>query len=207
MAATLQPGGWATVQQATSVALTHGNRREAILAVAIPLFCDRGYAAVSLSDIGSPLGITGSAVARQFGSKEDLLASAIMRGSEQISAGVALALRRSRSPGEAARAMLANYVSLAVDFPELVVVQNIEPYALSDRYRSERRKRHRVYVDELSRVVHLAHPEDGQAACRLRAGAAFGAVNQAVVNGARARGMASATNLMQIASVVALGPK
>ncbi|MFI5953914.1 TetR/AcrR family transcriptional regulator [Cryptosporangium sp. NPDC051539] len=184
--------------------LRHVNRREAILAVAIPLFCERGYAAVSLADIGTPLGVTGSAVARQFGSKEDLLATALLRGSEQISAGIALALRRSASADEAAREMLAGYVSLAVDFPELVVVQNIEPYALSERYRSERRKRHRGYVDELAHVVELADPRNGKTASRLRAGAAFGALNEAIVGAVRARSAVDAADLLRIASAVAL---
>nr|BFE55606.1 hypothetical protein GCM10020063_001320 [Dactylosporangium thailandense] len=201
---TLRSVGRAAAAPSPRSSLTHVNRREAILAVAIPLFCERGYAAVSLGDIGAPLGITGSAVARQFGSKEDLLAAAILRGSEQISAGVALALRRSASASEAARAMLASYVSLAVDFPELVVVQNIEPYALSAEYRSERRKRHRVYVDELARVLELGDPESGRAASRLRAGAAFGALNEAIVGGVRRGAVADSANLLRIASAIAL---
>jgi AcrR family transcriptional regulator len=184
--------------------LPHLDRREAILAVAIPLFGDRGYTAVSLKDIGEPLGITGSAVARQFGSKEDLLAAAIMRGSEQISAGVALALRRSTTASEAVRAMLESYVSLAVDFPELVVVQNIEPYALSTQYRSERRKRHRVYIAELARVIGLADPTLHGVVSKLRAGAVFGALNEAIVGSARAKEAIDATDLLRLASTIAL---
>lgn len=200
----LQPMGRNHELPQGSASLTHVSRREAILAVAIPLFCERGYAAVSLSDIGARLGITGSAVARQFGSKEDLLAAAIMRGSEQISAGVAIALRRSASAIEAVREMLTSYISLAVDFPELVVVQNIEPYALSVDYRSERRKRHRVYIEELAHVIELSNPEIGKTAARLRAGAAFGAMNEVIVGGVRAGGQVEAASLLRVASVVAL---
>ena len=203
-AVSLRPIGPASTEPAGAPLLTHHDRREAILAIAIPLFCERGYAAVSLNDIGAQLGITGSAVARQFGSKEDLLAAAIMRGSEQISAGVARALRRSASASEAARAMLTSYVSLAVDFPELVVVQNIEPYALSAHYRSERRKRHRVYVDELARAIELADPQIGRVASRLRAGAAFGALNEVIVGGVRMQGAVDSMNLLRIASTIAL---
>jgi AcrR family transcriptional regulator len=191
---------------ADAVVLTHASRREATLSAAISLFCERGYAAVSLNDIGAEVGITGSAVARQFGSKEDLLATALVRGSEQISAGVALALRRSTSAEQAVGALLASYVTLAVDFPELVVVQNIEPYALSAHYRSERRKRHRVYVDELTRLIELAHPGNAKAMSRLRAGATFAALNEAVYGSVRTRGVADSDNLLRIASVIALAP-
>lgn len=204
---TFEPGGVGHAHRPTVDApalLSPLDRREAILAVSIPLFCDRGYTAVSLNDIGEPLGISGSAVARQFGSKEDLLAAAIRRGSEQISAGVAVALRRSATAADAVRAMLESYVSLAVDFPELVVVQNIEPHALSERYRSERRKRHRIYVAELARVIGIAEPTLPEIVSKLRAGATFGALNEVIVGSVRAKESLDPADLLRLASVIAL---
>ena len=52
-------------------------RRAAILSAAADLFCNRGFRATSLDDIGAAAGVSGPAIYQYFKSKHDLLASLI----------------------------------------------------------------------------------------------------------------------------------
>jgi AcrR family transcriptional regulator len=54
------------------------DRRDQILNVAADLFADRGFAAVSMQDIGDGTGITGGAIYRHFPSKDALLQALVV---------------------------------------------------------------------------------------------------------------------------------
>ena len=54
------------------------DRRDQILNVAADLFADRGFAAVSMQDIGEGTGITGGAIYRHFPSKDALLQALVL---------------------------------------------------------------------------------------------------------------------------------
>lgn len=61
------------------------NRKDLLLAAAAELFRERGFHAVSISDIGNAVGITGPAVYRHFPSKIEVLAEAAERALTRIS--------------------------------------------------------------------------------------------------------------------------
>src|SRR5699024_11641236 len=52
-------------------------RREQLLAAAGRLFAARGFASVSLDEIGAEVGVTGQAIYRHFESKQDMLGALI----------------------------------------------------------------------------------------------------------------------------------
>jgi AcrR family transcriptional regulator len=60
----------------TTVRARPSGRREAILVVALDLFARHGYQSTGIDDIGAALDITGPAIYRHFGSKQELLAAA-----------------------------------------------------------------------------------------------------------------------------------
>ncbi|MGQ4618576.1 TetR family transcriptional regulator [Nocardia sp. R7R-8] len=60
-------------------------RREEVLATAIRLFHEHGYAAVSLDDIGAAAGMAGPSILYHFPSKADLLVEAFSRASASLS--------------------------------------------------------------------------------------------------------------------------
>src|SRR5690625_368633 len=59
-------------------------RREQLLATAGRLFADRGFAAVSLDEIGAEVGVTGQAIYRHFESKQDMLGVLIGQASQYL---------------------------------------------------------------------------------------------------------------------------
>lgn len=200
-----QPVGRSTTEGGPR--LVHATRREAVLAAATELMSERGFVAVSLHDIGSRAGITASAVMRHFDSKEALLSAAVMRVGEQISAGLAVALRESRQASEAVGRIVGMYAQLAVDHRDVVVIHTTEAASLPEDQRAERRRRHRVYVDELAHVIEQASPERTRNECRLRAGMVFALINEAVLSPDIARRPGVVRDLTRMGMVAASGPQ
>lgn len=60
-----------------------GDTRERIVQIALELFAQRGYEAVSVSDIAGALGLTKGALYRHFESKEDIFHSILRRMEQQ----------------------------------------------------------------------------------------------------------------------------
>lgn len=67
------------------------SRREQLLSAAARLFDEHGYQSVSMSDIGSAVGIAGPSIYKHFPSKGDILVAVMIRGGERMHAGVAAA--------------------------------------------------------------------------------------------------------------------
>src|SRR5690625_7532860 len=72
-AQTTSPGGVTKTQRQ----LEKEKRREQLLAAAGRLFAERGFASVSLDEIGAEVGVTGQAIYRHFESKQDMLGALI----------------------------------------------------------------------------------------------------------------------------------
>ena len=60
--------------------MAHTNRKAQLAEAAAELFGRRGYHAVSVNDIACAAGVTGPAVYRHFGSKQDILAHVLITG-------------------------------------------------------------------------------------------------------------------------------
>src|SRR5699024_4771393 len=82
-AQTTSPGGVTKTQRQ----LEKEKRREQLLATAGRLFAERGFAAVSLDEIGTEVGVTGQAIYRHFQSKQDMLGILIGQASAHLLAG------------------------------------------------------------------------------------------------------------------------
>jgi AcrR family transcriptional regulator len=160
----------------------HVTTREALLAAAAALFQDRDFSRVSLRDIGASVGLTASAVSRQFESKDQLMAAIFDRATEQICATIAAALRTSSTGDEAAREIMRRYVATALDFRDLITITSTQLYALAEPQRQARIRNRRMYIDELAHALQLACPEATPEESRLRAGAAYSLVNEVVMH-------------------------
>lgn len=189
----------------TARRLAHVTRREAVLVAATELMSERGFVAVSLNDIGSRVGITASAVMRHFTSKEALLSAVVSRGGEQISAGLAVAIRESRDASEAVHRIVGMYAQLAVDHRDVIVIQTTEAASLPEDQRAERRRRHRMYVDELAHLISQASTERTKNECRLRAGIVFAVINEAVISPAIVQREGIVRDLTQMGMAAASG--
>lgn len=95
------------------------SRRERLLGVATRLFSERGYAAVSIDDIGAAAGITGPSVYYHFKSKSHLLAELVNYGAKATEHYTALAAAETATPRGVCEALANYYISFATAQPDL----------------------------------------------------------------------------------------
>ena len=97
------------------------SRRDELLSVAADLFAERGFAKVTVDDIGNAVGLSGPALYHHFDGKESLLGEMLVRISEWLLAQ-ATAIADSVSLPDALDPIIAMHVDFAVDNRSLITV-------------------------------------------------------------------------------------
>lgn len=176
---------------------------------AAALFAERGYAAVSTSDIGEAVGISGPALYNHFSSKEAILSELLVDVSTRLLAGgLEIAASGSeahetattftRTPKQVIDALIAFHLEFALAEPDVIVLQMRElrslPPEASHKVRRLQREYMRVWQATLQRFVPGL--DDGEAQTRVRA--TFGLLNS-TPNSARASGDRAAEILTKMA--------
>lgn len=101
-------------------------RYEALLRESMRLFDTSGYAATSMEDIAAAAGIPTSGIYRYFGGKSDLLAAALRRAADGVSAELARAATQPGTPAEVLVRSTRAYVQHSLAHPELANVYYTE---------------------------------------------------------------------------------
>lgn len=154
------------------------SRREALLSAAIRLFHRNGYSSVSLADIGTAIGVTGSSIYHHFPSKTDLLASALNRGNEVLWSALHHALAGADGPADALDRALASYIGFAVDNPEIVGVLLTEVINVPAEQRERYRRQQQEYVAEWVALLRQSRTELDELAARALVHAALAVTNR-----------------------------
>ena len=152
------------------------SRREGILSEAIVLFREHGFGGVSVDEIGAAAGVAGPALYRYFENKAELLAAAMSRASEQLSAGVSTALAM---PDDAASlgALIDSYVRIAIAQSDTIAVYLAEVDSLPADRRDIVRREQRAYVEEWCAVVRRLAPQQSSADVRVAVHGTIGMAN------------------------------
>ncbi|AHH18638.1 putative transcriptional regulator, TetR family [Nocardia nova SH22a] len=153
------------------------SRREAILAAAIRLFATRGYADVSLEDIGTAVGIAGASVYNHFDSKADILILAMERGNEILRADMHRALARASGADDAVRRLITAYSDFARENGDLIRLLNSETDQLPPDDRHRIRKIQHDYIAEWMQLVRQIDPGRDDTEARIRVQAALNTIN------------------------------
>ena len=179
-------------------------RRAELLDSAIDLFFQRGYAAVSLDDIGSSIGIMGPSIYHYYATKADILVAAFRRATDRLVEDYA----RLR-PAARARPSLAELVGVYIDFclrnRSLVGVYVSEAINLPIE---EQRRITAVLRDRVSDWTDALLAEDEgleRPAARVRAGAALTVIDDVIRLGSFHQRPAIAAETRQIALAALLG--
>jgi AcrR family transcriptional regulator len=144
----------------TAVKRAGPGRREAILAAALRLFCQRGFHGTSIDEIGAAAHVTGPALYRHFGGKGEVLAKAIREGSLRIAAATREALTSDALPPEdALEALVRSYVEVALENSDIYAAYVLEARHLAKEYRQPLRRSELRHRDEWRRLVLAVHPE------------------------------------------------
>ena len=130
-------------------------RDQEILRSAEKLFFERSFDGVGVDDIGRAAGLSGSAIYRHFGSKDEILAALFDKVIDAI-------LLRMGLPDPDPRTDLDNllraYVDLAVRYERLAAIWIREQRSLSERYRREHDRRQRRINDRLVGSLERCFP-------------------------------------------------
>ena len=134
------------------------SRRDELLSIAADLFAERGFAKVTVDDIGNAAGVSGPALYHHFDSKESLLGEMLVRISESLLAR-AIAIVDDVSLTEALDPIIAMHVDFAVDNRSLITVHFRD--LVHARKADQRRVRdlQSAYVDIWVDVVVAEHSE------------------------------------------------
>jgi len=89
------------VQTKARTRLSRADRMEQTLAVAHDLFAERGYAAVTMDDVATAVGVTKPLLYNYFGNKERLYVACMQRAGNALFATVGESIGASSSPGDA----------------------------------------------------------------------------------------------------------
>lgn len=153
------------------------DRQAALLRAAARLFAERGFAGVSLEELGAAVGVSGPAVYRHFASKQALLGRILVGVSESLLAGGRAVVDDRSDPSDQLTALVAFHVDFALDQADVIRVHDRDLAGLSDADRHRVRRHQREYVEVWTEVIRHRWPQYSAAETRLRAHACFGLIN------------------------------
>ena len=165
------------VEAPTQRSLRKADRRAAILDAAAALFAARGYAGVTLDELGAAVGVSGPAVYRHFPGKGAVLAAILVDASRALLDGAERVLAVDAAPEAALRALIRFHVEFAVGDADVIAVQEREVTQLDPAARHEMRTLQRRYVEHWVGVLDRLRPDLAEEELRVRAHAAFGLMN------------------------------
>lgn len=152
-------------------------RRGQLLAAAGRLFAARGFASVSLDEIGAEVGVTGQAIYRHFESKQDMLGALIgQAGYNLLLSGRAIEAKYS-DVCQRLWQLVELQTGFALTSPDVIRVQDRDLAAVEARQQREIRRTQREYIDIWVRAMNDIHPTETAEQRLVRAHAVFGLIN------------------------------
>lgn len=169
----------AAPEQAPMPTLVPSSRREALLAQAVRLFAEQGYTGVGNEDVGAAVGITGPSIYNHFGSKLELLHTALERGAAGLFLDLASTYATAATATEALRRLIGHYVRFAIEHHNLLDLLITETQHLPEDERHRISSAQHAYVDEWVHLLRSVHPGLDPTAARIRVLAALAIANNA----------------------------
>lgn len=138
------------------------SRSEQILETALKLFQERGFAAVGVAELGERAGVSGPAIYRHFGSKDEILATLFDRAMDRLLMHTPPA--RDDDPELGLRELVAAHVQFVLEDPAQLAVYIREDRSLAEADRRRIHRRQRENADRWADAVRKVHPtaDDGE---------------------------------------------
>ncbi|MHB1593067.1 MAG: TetR/AcrR family transcriptional regulator [Streptosporangiaceae bacterium] len=152
------------------------DRKEKILRAAADLVARNGFHSVSMSDIGSEAGITGSGIYRHFDGKSSILVALFDRAMDDLRRKEREILDHATDLGQALADLIEGQVEFAVGSRQLAQVYYNEIRNLPDEDQVRLRRKQRLYLEEWVHIVRELHPDLDDAEARAIVHAAIGAI-------------------------------
>ncbi|MDL9945868.1 TetR/AcrR family transcriptional regulator [Gordonia sp. ABSL11-1] len=156
-------------------------RRAELLVAAARLMAERGFAGVTLEDIGRAVGVSGPAMYRHFASKTDLLDQMLVDISQRLHDGGAEVVDRGAGPAPTLRDLIRFHIDVLVTKPDLIAVQDRDLSSMTPAANHQVRSLQRRYVEQwVDVLLAVAVADDtglSREEARVRVHAAFGLLN------------------------------
>lgn len=153
------------------------DRRERILRSAADLMAERGYSAVSITQIGAAAGIVGSGVYRHFDSKATILGALLERVIDAMHSGTRDIIAATDAGPARLDAMIRKQTEIVIDNRSLVAVYLRDSGNLpADELRRLRRQQ-RELIAEWMRVCQAISPESTESELRMVVQAVLALIN------------------------------
>jgi AcrR family transcriptional regulator len=151
-------------------------RQEQIIAAATEILAKRGYAEAGLDEIGILAGVTGSAIYRHFGNKDELLEAVLNTALGDTIARVAEIVATSKSPYETLERLVMNVATRTHDGRQLSRTLWRDLRHLGSQGPGVFDRVHRLHVEEFVHVLLQLRPEMSEVEARTRVDAIYGLV-------------------------------
>lgn len=161
----------------TSKSARGHDRRELILQSAADLMAERGYSAVSMTQIGAAAGIVGSGVYRHFESKSTLLSALLDRVVKTMVTGTHEVIAGSLTGPELLDAMIRTQTEIAIENRSLVAVYLRDAGNLPPEDLRTLRRQQRQLVEEWIFQAEAVAPFAGEMQLRTVVQAIFSLIN------------------------------
>ena len=160
------------------------SRRAELVALAAELFADRGFAGVTVDDIGAAAGVSGPALYHHFEGKEALLGEMLVGISESLLAkALAIVDRVGDDGARALDELIAMHVEFALDDRALITVHFRDLVHASDADQRRVRELQHDYVDIWVDALLAETPDLEPRTARAAVHAALGLINSTPFSG------------------------
>ncbi|MFK4789742.1 TetR/AcrR family transcriptional regulator [Microbacterium sp. ZW T5_56] len=172
-------------------------RRASLVTAAARLFAAHGYAAVTIDQLGTAVGISGPAVYRHFPGKQMVLEELLVGVSTRLHEGGREVCAAGSPPSETLRALVEFHTRFALVETDVIRVQDRDLPSLNPLARDQVRTLQRAYVDDWVATLRALDPTLSDPLARLRVHAVFGLLNSTphALRGSRADRAVAANEL------------
>jgi AcrR family transcriptional regulator len=152
------------------------DRKQKILGAAAALVAHNGFHSVSMADIGTEAGITGSAIYRHFDSKAAILVALFERVIDDLLSDEQRIVERERDLHRALDLLIDGQVQFVVGDRAIAQVYHNEINNLPLEDRGRLRRKQRLYLEEWVHLIRELRPGLDDAYARTVVHAAIGAI-------------------------------
>lgn len=135
-----------------------GGRREAIIVAALDLFGRQGYQATGIDEIGAAINITGPAIYRHFGSKQELLAAVFAYSFEIRRDQIREAMTHGTTPHEKLELIIRDTVRDTLDRQRALTLYTTELSHLAPEDRRSVIRKKKEFTNEWVRTLVEVSP-------------------------------------------------
>jgi AcrR family transcriptional regulator len=149
---------------------------EALLNASMMLFARYGYRETSMEQIASAVEMPTSGIYRYFTGKSDILATALRRASDRVSAELSPVMAAEAEPEQVLTQLIEAYVGVSFANPELACVYYAEHVNLAPGDQAMLRNVQRSTIDSWTQLLVAARPQRSPAHARFMVHAAMALV-------------------------------